>query len=297
MYALKRGPVVYALDTVDWDGKSLAKLGQVPDNIAERVGIAIEKAGEIETADVPLGTLGPGAWVNVELFNGEKLRVKMLPFANIGRWYRDPANKPEKNSASFAYAIWLYDSASEYFKNFVQDHLEFNKSGWRIGIGNWGFVNDGAVLAQKDIVSDCQVFLEKDLQADDYIIEVKGRKTAGVEAMLVLFRVKDDNNFYWWNIGGWQNVSSAIEKETDGVRTVYDRKDLKIETGRWYDITIAVIGDEIKCYLDGKLIHDIKDSTYRSGGISLGSWLASVEYKDLKVVNLQGKVLYQGFKN
>ena len=30
-----------------------------------------------------------------------------------------------------------------------------------------------------------------------------------------------------------------------------------IETGRWYDIRIEVKGANIKCFLDGKLIHDL----------------------------------------
>ena len=30
-----------------------------------------------------------------------------------------------------------------------------------------------------------------------------------------------------------------------------------IETGRWYDIRVEVKGSNIKCYLDGKLIHDL----------------------------------------
>jgi len=32
-----------------------------------------------------------------------------------------------------------------------------------------------------------------------------------------------------------------------------------IETGRWYDIRIEVQGTRIRCYLDGKLIHDFEE--------------------------------------
>ena len=34
----------------------------------------------------------------------------------------------------------------------------------------------------------------------------------------------------------------------------------RIETGRWYDIRIEVQGAHIRCYLDGKLIHDFSPS-------------------------------------
>jgi alpha-L-arabinofuranosidase len=37
-----------------------------------------------------------------------------------------------------------------------------------------------------------------------------------------------------------------------------------IETGRWYDIRIEVSGKTIKCYLDGKLIHDVTPPVLKS---------------------------------
>jgi alpha-L-arabinofuranosidase len=37
-----------------------------------------------------------------------------------------------------------------------------------------------------------------------------------------------------------------------------------IETGRWYDIRIEVAGKTIKCYLDGKLIHDVTPPVLKS---------------------------------
>jgi len=37
-----------------------------------------------------------------------------------------------------------------------------------------------------------------------------------------------------------------------------------IETGRWYDIRIELAGKTIKCYLDGKLIHDATPPVLKS---------------------------------
>jgi alpha-L-arabinofuranosidase len=45
-----------------------------------------------------------------------------------------------------------------------------------------------------------------------------------------------------------------------------------IETGRWYDVRVELQGRNIKCYLDGKLIHDEKYTTpkplYAVSGLS-----------------------------
>jgi alpha-L-arabinofuranosidase len=38
----------------------------------------------------------------------------------------------------------------------------------------------------------------------------------------------------------------------------------RIETGRWYDIRIELQGRNIKCYLDGKLIHDVSSPSVKS---------------------------------
>ena len=36
----------------------------------------------------------------------------------------------------------------------------------------------------------------------DYSLTLKARKTAGAEGFLIMFRVKDDNNWFWLNVGG-----------------------------------------------------------------------------------------------
>src|SRR6185437_10168227 len=38
---------------------------------------------------------------------GGKIALPVYPFANIGRWYRDPAHKPDSNAAAWTYAVWL----------------------------------------------------------------------------------------------------------------------------------------------------------------------------------------------
>ena len=68
-----------------------------------------------------------------------------------------------------------------------------------------------------------------------------------------MFRVKDDNAKAWWNLGGWGNTRHAIELGGIVGNDVRGR----IETNRWYDIRIELTGSRIRCYLDGKLIHDV----------------------------------------
>jgi alpha-L-arabinofuranosidase len=42
-----------------------------------------------------------------------------------------------------------------------------------------------------------------------------------------------------------------LDATTDGKRG-------SVETGRWYDVKIEIAGQRIRCWLDGKLIHDVR---------------------------------------
>jgi alpha-L-arabinofuranosidase len=95
----------------------------------------------------------------------------------------------------------------------------------------------------------------------DYTITLQARKLGGAEGFLIMFRVRDDDNWYWWNIGGWGNTRHAVERSIGGSKMLACPQVAgSVETGRWYDIRIEVQGARIRCYLDGQLIHDFEDA-------------------------------------
>jgi alpha-L-arabinofuranosidase len=129
--------------------------------------------------------------------------------------------------------------------------------GWRVVRGDWK-VQDGA-YRQMDRAADLRS-TAGDPKWTDYTYTLKARKIGGAEGFLIMFSVRDNNNWFWWNLGGWGNVRHAIEKCTGGAKTILgDSVSGRIETGRWYDIKIELQGTHIRCYLDGKLIHDVED--------------------------------------
>ena len=131
--------------------------------------------------------------------------------------------------------------------------------GWKIGSGDWKAV-DG-VLRQGDTEADRRAYAG-DAAWSDYTYTLKARKTGGAEGFLIMFLVKDDDNWLWWNIGGWGNTKHALEFCQEGGKSVLG-KDVPgaVETGRWYDVRVEVKGASVRCYLDGKLIHDVKVRT------------------------------------
>ena len=103
-YALMRGPVVYALDTVWWENSDV----KVPADVGKGVGLKIEKPNYKQVA-APADTMGPALEVPVTTLDGQQTTAKMLPFANVGTWRRPGAATPDRNSAAYSYAVWLQD--------------------------------------------------------------------------------------------------------------------------------------------------------------------------------------------
>jgi len=129
--------------------------------------------------------------------------------------------------------------------------------GWRVVRGDWA-VQDGTyrqTAGGTDLRS-----VAGDPAWTDYTYTLKARKLGGAEGFLILFRVRDDHNWLWWNLGGWGNVRHAIEKCVGGGKSLLgDAVPGQIETGRWYDLRIELQGPRIRCFLDGQLIHDVED--------------------------------------
>ena len=160
--------------------------------------------------------------------------------------------------------------------------LSSGMPGWRVLRGEWTAA-DG-VLRQTGSDVDIRA-VAGDPQWTDYTLTLKARKIAGAEGFLILFHVRDDSNLLWWNIGGWGNSRTAIEKMSGGSKTTLaGDAPGGIETGRWYDIRIELKGPRIRCYLDGKLIHDVQDAAPSPLNVCAGRMEATGEIV-LKAVN------------
>jgi alpha-L-arabinofuranosidase len=138
-----------------------------------------------------------------------------------------------------------------FASNFSKD-----TQGWKTVNGTWK-VQDGA-LQQTSNESDCFA-TAGDPSWTDYTLTLKARKLGGNEGFLIIFNAQPDNQLMWWNIGGWGNTRHALERRTGGGNVTFGNDAQgRIETGRWYDIRVEVGGQSVRCYLDGKLIHDVK---------------------------------------
>ncbi|MEU0264499.1 alpha-L-arabinofuranosidase C-terminal domain-containing protein [Nocardioides sp. NPDC006303] len=143
---------------------------------------------------------------------------------------------------------------------FADDFEDGNAEGWSplANRGSWSVV-DGA-YTQTDAAAQDTLVKGSDITASDYDINLKAKKLSGAEGFLVAFGVKDSGNLYWWNIGGWNNTRTVVEKATNGGKeTLVAREGHSIETGRTYDVRIQVRGTHVRLFLDGQLFQEFDD--------------------------------------
>ncbi|CAL9392643.1 alpha-L-arabinofuranosidase C-terminal domain-containing protein [Streptomyces sp. enrichment culture] len=133
----------------------------------------------------------------------------------------------------------------------LSDDFSGGAAQWRhSGAGDWS-VQDGQYV-QTDTAAENTMVTAGDPAWRDYDLRVKATKKSGKEGFLVAFGVKDTGNYYWWNLGGWNNTQSAVEQAVDGGKSTLLTKAGSIETGRAYDIRIEVRGRQVTLFLDGQ---------------------------------------------
>lgn len=141
---------------------------------------------------------------------------------------------------------------------FSEDFSSGTLDEWERIAGRWE-INDGK-LYQTNTASPVNtltgdVVYIGDVNWTNYTLTLTATKTSGAEGFLIPFAVKDRYNSYHWNIGGWSNTVSCLEKISAGSKSgqiASTVKSLRIETGRPYEIKIVVNEDLIECYLDGE---------------------------------------------
>ncbi|GAA2935536.1 alpha-L-arabinofuranosidase C-terminal domain-containing protein [Streptomyces enissocaesilis] len=139
------------------------------------------------------------------------------------------------------------DGASLFADDFSGGDSRWTKAA---GTGSWS-VQDGAYV-QSDAAAENTLVTAGDSAWHDYDLKLKATKKSGKEGFLVAFGVKDTGNYYWWNLGGWGNTRSVVEKAAGGAKQTLIERGTTVESGRTYDIEVKVRGRQVTLFLDGK---------------------------------------------
>ncbi len=135
-------------------------------------------------------------------------------------------------------------------------------TGWQNQSGAW--VTTGGVKKQTANGQPCRTINSTIINSDSYIYKVRAKKDGGAEGFLIVFDYQDENNYTWWNIGGWNNTQHAIEVCTNGSKTTISPVAGSVNEGQWYDLRIEVSQDRVNCYIDNQLIHSYSKNVSRA---------------------------------
>ena len=148
-------------------------------------------------------------------------------------------------------------------------------------LGSWKV--DGDEIQQTSLNTDVRLlFGETDWT--DYEISLEAKKTGGSEGFLIIFRATD-GNFYWCNLGGWNNTQHAIEKGSGGNRQSVLGNNVapgSIDTDRWYNIRIRCVGNQFQVWIDDNSLFNFTDnSAHLSGQAGIGTWSTTASYRNI----------------
>jgi alpha-L-arabinofuranosidase len=148
-------------------------------------------------------------------------------------------------------------------------------NGWHCYNSSWTAVN-GRYGQTSTNTTDCRSTIG-DTNWSNYTISLRARKTGGSEGFLILVNWLDDDNWTWWNVGGWDNTKDAVEQSVKGIKSTLAEVDQSaIPDHTWYDIQVRVTRTNFLCYLNGKLVQTVANpevaaSIYVSSSYALAS--------------------------
>jgi alpha-L-arabinofuranosidase len=128
--------------------------------------------------------------------------------------------------------------------------------------GEWK-ISDGVLSQISRQTATQRIF--KEFSGDNYTLELKARKNGGAEGFSIYYGMTEDGQKgYVFNIGGWGNTATAVERITGSSNSGTVGRSVRhtIETGRWYDLKIIVTPYKSELYIDGKPIVAGEAQTY-----------------------------------
>ena len=267
----RNGPKVYV-------GEYAVTSGCGKGNLIAAIGEAVYMAGMEKNSDqVVMNSYAPifvhdndRAWnPDMIVYNASKVYctpsyyVQKLFANNIGTIdipVKDSINaKIEPVTGNIGLGTWA--TTAEYSqvsvtsgtKTLFTDNFS-NSSNWNTTSGVWNAAN-GSYM-QTSTATDCRS-VGPAIADSTYTYSLKAKKTGGNEGFLIIFGYRDKDNYYWWNIGGWNNTQHAIEKCSGGTKSVVAKGAGSVTANKEYDVRIEVSKTKVLCYLDNVLIHTL----------------------------------------
>lgn len=167
---------------------------------------------------------------------------------------------------------------------YKSDFVNQGTTGWQVHNGTWS-VNSGVYRQTSTTTTDCRS-TTGNTNWSNYTISLRARKTGGSEGFLILVNWTDDNNWTWWNVGGWVNTQDGVEQMVNGSKTTLAQvSQIAIANNTWYDISIQLTNNLMLCYLNGSLIQTVTNQVVSGALYTSSSYVRSSGQIIIKAVN------------
>ena len=156
--------------------------------------------------------------------------------------------------------------------------------------GNW------SVRSEPDTLSSPNAFCQtgnavypalslSDTVYTDVLVQTPFKPISGNtdRAAGIIFRIQDKNNYYIIRANALEdNVN--IYKYVNGVRSLLKEETVKVLSGQWQELRVEVVGSRIRGFLNGRLVVETSEDTFKSGKVGLWTKADSVTcFDDIEV--------------
>ncbi len=170
----------------------------------------------------------------------------------VGAWY---------TAAEFDNVLVTDNKTGEtiYADDFSPNTLAWNwnkANGGKITVKDGALINDATAMPYS--LTGSVAYTGFDEWAD-YTYTVEATKVSGNEGFIIPFAVKDHDNCWFWNIGGWDNTVSCLQQIENGIksnRIIGTVRPFTAVEGQTYELKVEISGTNVKCYIDGELYVD-----------------------------------------
>ena len=177
--------------------------------------------------------------------------------------------------AALSAGLSLAAEAAKKTWEFEADEPGKIAKGFTNEVGQWEVAKDGdnRVLYQKAKNEDAifNVALVEGTSYKDLDLSVKLRAVAGEvdRGGGLVWRARDRNNYYICRYNPLED-NFRVYKVEDGKRTQFASVKVPGDES-WHTLRATMSGAKITCYLDGKMLLEAEDSTFREAGM-IGLW-------------------------
>ena len=195
----------------------------------------------------------------------QKMMAHNLGYQNL-LWTESGNSITATGTHQVGLATWDTQASFDDIKVKVGDKATFEinddfskNEGWTQSGGSWSVSNGVKKQTASGTNNDkgCRSICNTTFEGSTYTMTLRARKDGGAEGFLIIFDYQDEDNYAWWNVGGWTNTQNAIEICRNGSKAQYSKVGYTAPVGEWVDLKVEIDGNVIRCYINGQKYHEL----------------------------------------